>query len=678
MSALSEMLEKLGILGGKSAEESASVLAKPNLAGKIDDSLVGALSDKDASVAADTLSQPNHILIPGAGQDLSAAAQADALSAQKTARAVPMDASLTPTTDPTSKALIPLSGSDLVSKPLATTDDSSPMVLRDVTPKTSQLPIPYADQTSAVSGLSDEQVAGNPILSALKKAALPAAAIGGAVGLGSLLSDGGGSQPPQAIKAPVSTPDSKTPASVDDTDGDEEPVTNKSTAKPVVKNTDDLDEEEAPTKSEVASTTPVSDKKSDFTPGMDDVDLDKAAPLAPENTLENLKAAQKESRYINARNKLDNALNEIGAAFGTPMKQFVAQNDIYGDSKKPLEEFQQRAEVEKADPASQYSTNLRQFVKDKVGYDIPDNVGADQLNSTILKPVVQMYEIQEKAKETAALKQLQLAQVASENEKNRDSREQMNQDRLDQRSQQAQLMAAMTKDKLSSKSGENQDKAYTEMLNKAQTFRGNKAAQQASMDLLNGKKALALVENKDPNTLSRQDLQLLADEMAKVATGGVPGEHGVQALMPNTAIGKLKEMQSFLSNHPTDAQAGAYVQHNMNYLKGMMNVAQGQLDQFEANTVKGYKNRVGEDHWNDYIQDHPSVQALINHQQPQSAGQTPQNLPPQVAPSIPGGQQRAPQQGNTPNIPAIAAQYSKLHGIPLDQATAIISKRLGM
>jgi hypothetical protein len=160
------------------------------------------------------------------------------------------------------------------------------------------------------------------------------------------------------------------------------------------------------------------------------------------------------------------------------------------------------------------------------------------------------------------------------------------------RSENAQNRAAAMQMTQSNKIGTDQDKAYTTMRHDLESFRGNQAAQQAALKIQNADTALAIVKNKDPNTLSTQDLNLLANEMGKLASGGVPGEHGVQAMMPNNLQTKLAEMQSFISSKPTDAQAGEYIKRNMAYLDEMKQVAQGTLNSYRSNIAKGYKNRV--------------------------------------------------------------------------------------
>lgn len=164
--------------------------------------------------------------------------------------------------------------------------------------------------------------------------------------------------------------------------------------------------------------------------------------------------------------------------------------------------------------------------------------------------------------------------------------------------------AAIRQGAQDTKTSEAQNKAYTSMRHDLETFRGNQAAQQAALKVLNADTALAIVKNKDPNTLTTQDLHLLAEEMGKVASGGVPTESGVKALLPNTLATKVAEMKSFLSNNPSDANAAKFIQHNMQYLEEMKNVANSTLSSYRSNIAKGYKSRVRPEDYEEATRDY--------------------------------------------------------------------------
>lgn len=161
-------------------------------------------------------------------------------------------------------------------------------------------------------------------------------------------------------------------------------------------------------------------------------------------------------------------------------------------------------------------------------------------------------------------------------------------------------------EKQSAKTEADQAKAYTTMRKDLETFRGNKQAGQAAMDAYSAEKALALVKDKDPNTLTTQDLNLLANEMGKIASGGVPGEHGVKAMMPSNLRTKYAEMMSFLASKPTDAGAGEYVKKNMQYLTHMTDAANQSVAGYRSNIMKGYKNRVRPEDYAEAQSDYPA------------------------------------------------------------------------
>jgi hypothetical protein len=142
------------------------------------------------------------------------------------------------------------------------------------------------------------------------------------------------------------------------------------------------------------------------------------------------------------------------------------------------------------------------------------------------------------------------------------------------------------------KTAADQNKNYKNLRHDLETFRGNQAAQQASLGVLSANKALDIVKGKDPNTLTTQDLTLLSDELAKIATGGVPGEHGVHALMPNNLQTKYAELKNFVLSKPSDAQAGEYIKKNMEYLNAMKETSQKALNSYRNNIAKGYKKLV--------------------------------------------------------------------------------------
>lgn len=217
------------------------------------------------------------------------------------------------------------------------------------------------------------------------------------------------------------------------------------------------------------------------------------------------------------------------------------------------------------------------------------------------------------------------------------------------------------------KKSENQKKATTDLRNHLETFRGNQAVQQAAKNVLAAQNALSMLPS-DPkryNDLDTRQLQVFMDEIGKIASGGVPTEHGIQAMLPNTLYSKIAQKWSQLGNKPTPAQAGAFVQQNKQYLDELMGNANQTLGHFRYNTMQGYKDRVPEYVMDDVKNDYPEINQYLktrNAQQGQDSGRSPQ------------AQSPSPTQGQ---YSADVISYAQKHNITPDQALAIKKQRLG-
>lgn len=177
---------------------------------------------------------------------------------------------------------------------------------------------------------------------------------------------------------------------------------------------------------------------------------------------------------------------------------------------------------------------------------------------------------------------------------------------LDEKIKEAQANHQMLRqdriDKAQTKATDAQSKVYTTMRKDMESFRGNQAMQQAALAVLNSDKALALVQS----TPTPQNLNLLADEMGKIATGGVPGEHGTQALLPNNLYTKVAEIKSWVTGHPnaSSADVSEYLQNNKDYINQVKSIAAKGLHDYRTNIAKGYKARVSPDQYQEASDDY--------------------------------------------------------------------------
>jgi hypothetical protein len=149
---------------------------------------------------------------------------------------------------------------------------------------------------------------------------------------------------------------------------------------------------------------------------------------------------------------------------------------------------------------------------------------------------------------------------------------------------------------LSAKKEMRESTAYQKASNDMEHYRGNNAAQQAAVALQNGRNALALAQMPGKSV---EQLQLLAMEMAKMATGGVPGHAEIKTLVPDTVQTRLSLINKFLSNKPSDAQAGAFVKQNVAYINEMMNNYQNGLNDYKRKVLSGYKHSLPSEMYSD-------------------------------------------------------------------------------
>jgi hypothetical protein len=194
--------------------------------------------------------------------------------------------------------------------------------------------------------------------------------------------------------------------------------------------------------------------------------------------------------------------------------------------------------------------------------------------------------------------------------------------------------------------------AYQKASHDLETFRGNQAAQQASVALTNAKNALSLA---DKGNLSPDQLHLFASEMGKLATGGVPGQTEVEALVPDTAKARLAKVTSFFSNNPTDADAQAFINNNRSYLNDMVSNYQSVLDKYRENTLSGYKKKLSADDLADLRSRYPTLANTGAKANPSGGG---------TAGS--GTVQMKDPQGNIRAVPANMVEQAKAAGgVPL-------------
>lgn len=433
--------------------------------------------------------------------------------------------------------------------------------------------------------------------------------------------DGGGQKPPTDSSA---APQPRQPAGdKDTTDQDFAALLKKyKAAQDAKKAQEDPDQADADDKDEPDQPEKPDEKKPDDAKQPLDLKALAANPIVQKlfnisgedlGTVDNLKDAQNQRNKSVFASELARLSGAAGQAFqrqdpylnriagitpgGNPADKLYDQDVAEANTR--LQQFKDQVEQQKTDPNSPVSQAFREYAKN-MGYDIKGDFSA----ATAEKVVPFMVKDFE-AKQAQAAKSADLAEKLKERQdeykyKGKELETIQGMKSADLQQKYAQL-ASDKEAARDAKTDKERGVAEEKLWKDAESFRGNSGAQQASKDILSAEKALKLVQDKDPNSLTTQDLRLLADEMGKIATGGVPGEHGVQGLLPNNLATKYAEMKNFLMSNPTDANAGEYIKKNMDYLKQMQDTAKNTVAQFRLNVGKGKKSKVSPEAWQDYL-----------------------------------------------------------------------------
>lgn len=143
-----------------------------------------------------------------------------------------------------------------------------------------------------------------------------------------------------------------------------------------------------------------------------------------------------------------------------------------------------------------------------------------------------------------------------------------------------------------------QNKAMQSVVTILESARGNPAAAQAEKDLYAADKAKSLTRlYGDPNNLDPRMVNLLVSEVSKIAAGGVPTQHELDALNPGTLQGSLASVWSKLSNNPTPANAGAFIKQYQDYSDALSKDAKKVIQDKYGRVIESRRKQLGEDNY---------------------------------------------------------------------------------
>lgn len=368
------------------------------------------------------------------------------------------------------------------------------------------------------------------------------------------------SQMPDTDRTPASTPDS------DDSDKDSD--------------TDDSDDDTTP------SDGPLKVSDDHFTGDASDDQKKNLQDLFNNvHSLNTLRNAQGAENTISLNNSLAQAGNTIGSGLagaighGAPPKDVSA--DFYKEQQKqasvPVDQLLQQQDQDFKDPNSQASVGSRQLagaVLAKAGFDpkMVDGMSHDD----IVKQFPQLTSLLNHKDATDA--NILKAQ----------------QNHLDR-----QALIASRQDAGANKASQAQDKALQNTKALLESARGNPAAAQAEKDLYASAKAKSLTNlYGDPNKLSNSQVQLLASEIGKIASGGVPTSHELEGLTPQTLASKFSGVASQLINKPTPANAAAFVKQYQDYADALTKDAKQVISDKYGRVIESSKKQLGDDNYN--------------------------------------------------------------------------------
>jgi hypothetical protein len=109
-------------------------------------------------------------------------------------------------------------------------------------------------------------------------------------------------------------------------------------------------------------------------------------------------------------------------------------------------------------------------------------------------------------------------------------------------------------------------------------------------------RALSMANNYTPdqNDLTKQQVAALYNDANQIMTGGVSTQHGIETVFPETYKSSLDNLMQKISNTPTGADMGPFVQQLSKQMQLMKNEAQSFKKDRAAEYLMGYKDSLGQ------------------------------------------------------------------------------------
>lgn len=145
-----------------------------------------------------------------------------------------------------------------------------------------------------------------------------------------------------------------------------------------------------------------------------------------------------------------------------------------------------------------------------------------------------------------------------------------------------------------------QDKVMARVQPLLESARGNPAVAQAEKDRYAAQKANTLVGMYgDPNNMPQSQVNLLVQEVGKIASGGTPAMHELDGISPNTLAGQLSSSWGKLRDQPTPARAAEFVKQYQDYANGVSKDAERVISDKYGRIIETNKKQLGPEHYQD-------------------------------------------------------------------------------
>lgn len=136
--------------------------------------------------------------------------------------------------------------------------------------------------------------------------------------------------------------------------------------------------------------------------------------------------------------------------------------------------------------------------------------------------------------------------------------------------QKVKAAASDRSDKVDQKATDKQNTAYNSATSLAEQMRGSPAVSQAEKDIYASQKVNTMFSKYgDLNQLSPQMANLATAEVAKIASNAAADDHMMQMLSPNAFRGSLANAWQKVTNEPSPANAGDFLQQYKDYADGI-------------------------------------------------------------------------------------------------------------